>query len=107
MVGGGAAGLYTALRAAREGAEVVLISATALAGSSTYWAQGGLAAAIGVVLLAFVGITLRTSGPGTTHLVTSLMSPPRHGPARRMVGKRVNPVKRAARRRLSCGSGAR
>lgn len=47
VVGGGAAGLYTALRAAREGAAVVLISATPLAESSTFWAQGGLAAAIG------------------------------------------------------------
>jgi L-aspartate oxidase len=47
VVGGGAAGLYTALRAAREGASVILISATPLAESSTYWAQGGLAAAIG------------------------------------------------------------
>jgi L-aspartate oxidase len=46
VVGAGAAGLYTAIRAAREGAAVVLISATPLAGSSTYWAQGGLAAAI-------------------------------------------------------------
>ena len=46
MVGAGAAGLYTALRAAREGAPVTLISATPLAESSTYWAQGGLAAAI-------------------------------------------------------------
>src|SRR5947209_8830758 len=47
VVGAGAAGLYTALRAASEGAPVTLISATPLAGSSTYWAQGGLAAAIG------------------------------------------------------------
>ena len=47
VVGGGAAGLYTAIRAAREGAAVVLVSATPLAESSTYWAQGGLAAAIG------------------------------------------------------------
>ncbi len=46
MVGAGAAGLYTAIRAAREGVGVTLISATALAGSSTYWAQGGLAAAL-------------------------------------------------------------
>jgi L-aspartate oxidase len=46
VVGGGAAGLYTALCAAREGAAVSLISATPLAESSTYWAQGGLAAAI-------------------------------------------------------------
>ena len=47
MVGAGAAGLYTAICAAREGAGVTLISATPLAESSTYWAQGGLAAAIG------------------------------------------------------------
>jgi L-aspartate oxidase len=46
VVGAGAAGLYTALLAAREGTSVILISATALAESSTYWAQGGLAAAL-------------------------------------------------------------
>jgi L-aspartate oxidase len=46
VVGAGASGLYAALSAAREGAPVTLISATALAGSSTYWAQGGLAAAV-------------------------------------------------------------
>ncbi len=46
VVGAGAAGLYAALRAAREGAGVTLVSATPLAGSSSYWAQGGLAAAI-------------------------------------------------------------
>jgi L-aspartate oxidase len=45
VVGAGAAGLYTAVCAARLGAEVTLISATPLAESSTYWAQGGLAAA--------------------------------------------------------------
>ena len=46
VVGAGAAGLYAAICAAREGASVTLISATPLAESSTYWAQGGLAAAI-------------------------------------------------------------
>jgi L-aspartate oxidase len=46
IVGAGAAGLYTAVCAAREGASVLLISATPLAESSTYWAQGGLAAAL-------------------------------------------------------------
>ena len=46
VVGAGAAGLYTALCAARLGAEVTLVSATPLAGASSYWAQGGLAAAI-------------------------------------------------------------
>jgi L-aspartate oxidase len=46
VVGAGAAGLYVALTAAREGAQVSMISATPLAESSSYWAQGGLAAAM-------------------------------------------------------------
>src|ERR1700760_413405 len=46
VVGAGASGLYSALCAARTGAHVLLISATPLPGSSSYWAQGGLAAAI-------------------------------------------------------------
>ena len=46
VVGAGAAGLYTAICTARGGARVVLVSATPLAESSSYWAQGGLAAAI-------------------------------------------------------------
>src|SRR3954454_3499103 len=46
VVGAGAAGLFTALTAAREGARVALVSATPLAESASYWAQGGLAAAI-------------------------------------------------------------
>lgn len=46
VIGAGAAGLYTALCAAREGAQVVLISAAALAQTASYWAQGGLAAAL-------------------------------------------------------------
>jgi L-aspartate oxidase len=46
VVGAGAAGLYTALCAARAGAAVTLISAGPLAGASSYWAQGGLAAAL-------------------------------------------------------------
>ncbi len=46
VVGAGAAGLYTALCAAREGASVVLLSATPLAQTASYWAQGGLAAAL-------------------------------------------------------------
>jgi L-aspartate oxidase len=46
VVGAGAAGLYTALCAARDGARVTLVSATPLAESSSYWAQGGLAAAL-------------------------------------------------------------
>jgi L-aspartate oxidase len=46
VVGAGAAGLYAGLCAGRNGAHVTLVSATPLAGSSSYWAQGGLAAAI-------------------------------------------------------------
>ncbi len=46
VVGAGAAGLYTALHAARLGGAVSIISATPLAESSSYWAQGGLAAAL-------------------------------------------------------------
>ena len=45
-VGAGAAGMYTALCASRAGARVVLVSATPLAGASSYWAQGGIAAAM-------------------------------------------------------------
>ena len=46
VIGAGAAGLYAALTAAEAGASVVLVSATALAETATYWAQGGLAAAL-------------------------------------------------------------
>jgi L-aspartate oxidase len=46
VVGAGAAGLYAALCAARERASVALISATPLAQTASYWAQGGLAAAL-------------------------------------------------------------
>src|SRR4051794_10052264 len=46
VVGAGAAGLYAALTAAQAGARVALVSATALAQTASYWAQGGLAAAL-------------------------------------------------------------
>jgi L-aspartate oxidase len=46
VVGAGAAGLYAALCAAAGGARVALISATSLAQTASYWAQGGLAAAL-------------------------------------------------------------
>jgi L-aspartate oxidase len=46
VVGAGAAGLYAALCAAREGARVVLLSAGPLAQTASYWAQGGLAAVL-------------------------------------------------------------
>jgi L-aspartate oxidase len=46
VVDAATAGLYTALCAARDGARVTLVSATPLAESSSYWAQGGLAAAL-------------------------------------------------------------
>ncbi|MHB8491042.1 MAG: L-aspartate oxidase [Solirubrobacteraceae bacterium] len=47
VAGAGAAGLYGALCAARAGATVALISSTPLAQTASYWAQGGLAAAVG------------------------------------------------------------
>jgi L-aspartate oxidase len=46
VVGAGAAGLYAALCAARAGGRVALISAAPLAQTASYWAQGGLAAAL-------------------------------------------------------------
>jgi L-aspartate oxidase len=46
VVGAGGAGLYAALTAAAEGASVVLVSATPLARTASYWAQGGIAAAL-------------------------------------------------------------
>ena len=46
VVGAGAAGLYAALCAAREGARVALVSRSPLAASASYWAQGGVAAAL-------------------------------------------------------------
>ena len=46
VAGAGAAGLYTALAAAREGATVALVSRSPLAESASYWAQGGIAAAL-------------------------------------------------------------
>jgi L-aspartate oxidase len=46
VVGAGAAGLYSALTGARAGASVALVSATPLARTASYWAQGGLAAAL-------------------------------------------------------------
>src|SRR2546429_6522636 len=46
VVGAGAAGLYTALVAAELGARVQLVSRSPLPQSASYWAQGGLAAAL-------------------------------------------------------------
>jgi L-aspartate oxidase len=46
VVGGGAAGLWTALRAAEEGGRVCVVSRTPLSQSASFWAQGGLAAAL-------------------------------------------------------------
>ncbi len=48
VVGAGAAGLFAALTAAREGARVTLVSARPLAETASYWAQGGAAAALAV-----------------------------------------------------------
>ena len=46
VVGAGAAGLHAAIRAAELGASVALVSRKPLHESSSYWAQGGLAAAL-------------------------------------------------------------
>ena len=48
VVGAGAAGLFCALVAAREGSRVALVSHSPLAESASYWAQGGIAAALAV-----------------------------------------------------------
>jgi L-aspartate oxidase len=48
VIGAGGAGLFTALTAAEHGATVALISATPLAQTASYWAQGGIAAALAV-----------------------------------------------------------
>ena len=46
VIGAGAAGLYAALVAAGERAQVALVSRSPLAQTASYWAQGGIAAAI-------------------------------------------------------------
>jgi L-aspartate oxidase len=48
VVGAGAAGLFASLTAARAGGRVTLVSARPLAETASYWAQGGLAAALAV-----------------------------------------------------------
>jgi L-aspartate oxidase len=46
VVGAGAAGLDAAIVAAAEGARVALVSRSPLAQTASYWAQGGIAAAL-------------------------------------------------------------
>lgn len=46
VVGAGAAGLFAALAAAEAGALVALVSRAPLAATASYWAQGGIAAAV-------------------------------------------------------------
>jgi L-aspartate oxidase len=48
VVGAGGAGLYAALVAAQQGARVALVSRSPLAQTASYWAQGGIAAALAV-----------------------------------------------------------
>ena len=62
VVGAGAAGLFAALTAAREGARVTLVSARPLAETASYWAQGGAAAALARRRLAR-SCTSRTRSP--------------------------------------------
>ena len=47
VAGAGLAGLYAALEAARQGADVVLVTKGSLRSSNSFYAQGGVAAAIG------------------------------------------------------------
>ena len=46
MIGAGAAGLYVSFEAAERGARVALVSRKPLSESASFWAQGGLAAAL-------------------------------------------------------------
>ena len=46
VVGAGAAGLFCALVAAHDGARVALVSSSPLPAAASYWAQGGIAAAL-------------------------------------------------------------
>ena len=46
VIGSGIAGLYAALLASEAGADVVLLTKTALADSNTYYAQGGISAVL-------------------------------------------------------------
>lgn len=46
IIGSGLAGLYAAFCAAREGARVAVVTRTTLKESNSYWAQGGIAAAV-------------------------------------------------------------
>jgi L-aspartate oxidase len=46
VIGAGAAGLHVAIEAAERGARVCIVSRKPLAESASYWAQGGLAAAL-------------------------------------------------------------
>src|SRR3954466_13474565 len=47
VAGAGIAGLYAALEAARRGARVILVTKGSLRSSNSFYAQGGVAAAIG------------------------------------------------------------
>ena len=47
VVGAGLAGLYAALRAAHHGRDVTLVTKGTLRASNSFWAQGGVAAAVG------------------------------------------------------------
>ena len=77
VVGAGAAGLFCALVAADAGASVALVSRTPLAGSASYWAQGGIAAALAV------------DDSAERHAAGHHRGGPRRGPAQR--GRRAVP----------------
>ena len=67
VVGSGIAGLYAALLASEAGADVVLLTKTALADSNTYYAQGGISAVLeepapGDTVAAHIADTLKAGG---------------------------------------------
>ena len=51
VIGSGIAGLVTALTAAGQGADVMVVSKGTLSSSASYHAQGGIAAAYGLSLI--------------------------------------------------------
>ncbi|HYX84427.1 MAG TPA: FAD-dependent oxidoreductase, partial [Gaiellales bacterium] len=47
VIGAGLAGLYASIRAAEQGARVILVTKGSLRSSNSFMAQGGIAAAVG------------------------------------------------------------
>jgi L-aspartate oxidase len=75
VIGAGAAGLYTALVAAERGARVQVVSRSPLPQSASYWAQGGLAAALdpGDSTAAHLDDTLRAGRRATRYTAARVL----------------------------------